>query len=1046
MNFGEYSTKNPVLVNLLVVAILVIGFLVATRLPLELFPSIKLEMIVITTAYPGAPAEDVEQLVSIPIEDEIEGIEGIKVVRSKSSENLSHVVAELEAGEDIDKISQDIRSELSKIRDKLPDESEEPVIREVKAGFPLISVAIAGNASPEILRNYALQLRDEISLVEGVDSVITSGMGDPVFWVYIKPDKLRQYDLSIEQVSDVIRKKNLDLPGGSVEQDKVEVLIRTRGRVQKIEDLLDLPVRDNPDGHQILLRDIARVELGEEKKNTLSRVNGLPAINFWIIKRKNVDAIETVERIREKVGEFSKVVPDEITLYETNNTSYWVEQRFNTMVKSGVIGLIVVFLILAAFLDLRAAALAALGIPISFFGAFILMQVSGVTLNILSMFGLILVLGIIVDDAIIVAENIQRYLQVGLSTVEATIRGTKEVALPVIATVLTNIAAFIPLLVATGLIGKFLSIIPKVAIFALSVSLLEALLILPSHCADFLRPQPRNKPIRKWVNKIRFYYMKALVFVIRKRYVTVGSFLLILALTLVVILQIPLVLFYARDIPQFIVRVENPTWSGLSSTEESTKKIETVVEKIIPKHALKDVLSMIGIDISKEEAEHGDHLASVIVEYQDFEKRKENGIKLMNEVRREVEKSVVGPASVGIKRSEGLPSGKAIDVRILGRDFKTLKEIASRVEKNLEAIPGVYGVTDDLVWGKPEIRLNVDAQKAAIYGLDTHTVARAIRAAAEGLAVSQTRLGSEEADIILQYDLPAGDIMALIRSYQVRSSRGGWVPIDSIVDITSEPSMLSISRYENERSIRITGEVDQKVITAREVNSLLTKKLDSELAGLPRYSYTFGGEEEETRESLNSIYRASIIAILLIYTILASILKSYTQPLIIMSVLPFALIGVAVGILIRGDPFSIPAIIGTVALLGIVVNDSLILMDFIKNRYGKMNRVMAVAISSKHRFRAIVLTTVTTFGGLVSLMVKTRGEAAFLAPMATALGFGLMFATLITLFLIPCLFLILDDINIAVRDKWERWRRTNDKSRTMWHEPGVSATLPDKKR
>lgn len=418
----------------------------------------------------------------------------------------------------------------------------------------------------------------------------------------------------------------------------------------------------------------------------------------------------------------------------------------------------------------------------------------------------------------------------------------------------------------------------------------------------------------------------------------------------------------------------------------------------------------------------------------------------MNEVRREVEKSVVGPASVGIKRSEGLPSGKAIDVRILGRDFKTLKEIASRVEKNLEAIPGVYGVTDDLVWGKPEIRINVDAQKAAIYGLDTHTVARAIRAAAEGLAVSQTRLGSEEADIILQYDLPAGDIMALIRSYQVRSSRGGWVPIDSIVDITSEPSMLSISRYENERSIRITGEVDQKVITAREVNSLLTKKLDSELAGLPRYSYTFGGEEEETRESLNSIYRASIIAILLIYTILASILKSYTQPLIIMSVLPFALIGVAVGILIRGDPFSIPAIIGTVALLGIVVNDSLILMDFIKNRYGKMNRVMAVAISSKHRFRAIVLTTVTTFGGLVSLMVKTRGEAAFLAPMATALGFGLMFATLITLFLIPCLFLILDDINIAVRDKWERWRRTNDKSRTMWHEPGVSATLPDKKR
>ncbi|MEX1000452.1 MAG: efflux RND transporter permease subunit, partial [Thermodesulfobacteriota bacterium] len=381
------------------------------------------------------------------------------------------------------------------------------------------------------------------------------------------------------------------------------------------------------------------------------------------------------------------------------------------------------------------------------------------------------------------------------------------------------------------------------------------------------------------------------------------------------------------------------------------------------------------------------------------------------------------------------------DFRIQGAELNTLKELSKEISNYLETIPGVYQASDNLIWGKPEIQINVDESRAAIYGLDTRTIARAIRAAVEGLTVSQTRLGTEEADIIVKYELPSGNLMSLLGSYQIPTPQGGWVPLSNVVTMSTEPSMLNISRYDLERSVRITAEINEQATTATEVNSLISSFLDEKLTQYPGYSYNFGGEEEQTRESLESIQSSAIIAILLIYLILASMLKSYTQPIIIMSVLPFAIVGVMVGILLRGEPLTLPALIGVVALLGIVVNDSLVLMSFINSRYKKMNRVLAVAMSAKHRFRPIVLTTVTTFGGLATLMVKFRGEAAFLAPMAVALGFGLVFATFITLILIPCLYLMLDDLNIYIKKKWSNWRGKKEVVSEVLTDP--SPTTPD---
>ncbi|NIP32219.1 MAG: hypothetical protein GTO02_22885 [Candidatus Dadabacteria bacterium] len=1018
MHIAEFSVKNSVVVNLLMGAIILIGIAFALVLPLELFPSIKLEIVTVKTVFPGASAEDIEQLISIPIEEEIKNISGIKLVKSTSSEGLSSITVELNSGEDVKKITQDIDSKVSRIQDELPEDAEEPVVEEVTPTFPLINVAISGTDVPrKELRSYALRLKDELLLVKGVDNLISSGLSDLVFWVNLDIYKMKQYGISVEQIKNSIRQKNLDLPGGGVKQDKIELLVRTKGKVNNISDLQNIPISKSVKAKHVFLGDISTIELGEEKVSSIARINGKPAITFWVNKQKDVDAIKTVQSINELVLQFKKTVPDSIEIDLTNDESYWVKKRFETMLKSGGLGLMFVLVLLGLFLNKKAALIAALGIPVSFLGAFILMKFNGITINLLSMFGLIMVLGIVVDDAIIVVENVQRYIAKGMDPIPAAIKGTKEVALPVIATVLTNIAAFIPLLFATGLIGEFLSVIPKVAIFALLFSLVEALLIMPSHCADWLKPAVK-KNSKNWITKFRSVYLKSLYFVLRNRYVVVFAFFIIFVLAVMIFRQMPNVMFYLHDTSEARIKVENPSQSSIEYTTSSVIEIENIIKENIPKHVLKNIVSMVGLDITGEATGVGDHLATIIVQYEDFEKREENAIDLSNNVRDITISNVVGPKQIDFIIEAGLPTGKPVDIRVRGNNLEILKQISFKVQQFLEKQAGVSGINDDLVWGKPEIKVQVDERKAGIFGLDTGLVAEEVRTLVDGLTVAQTRIGKEEADINLKYNLSSVNFISLLVSHQILTPSKGWVSLGTIADISESPSILDIKRSDSQRTVSIQAEVDQKITTSNEVNENASIYLNKILEDYPGYSYTLGGEEEEYQQTMEDFKRASIAAVVLIYLILASILGSYFQPFIIMSILPFTMIGVITGILIRGEPITLPAIIGMVALLGIVVNDSLLLMDFINKRARKLNRrMMAVVYSAKYRFRPIILTTLTTFGGLSSLMFVKRGEASFLAPMAISLGFGLLFSTIILLILVPSLYLILDDIIKLIKRK-----------------------------
>ena len=438
MRLIEFSVKNPVFSNLLMATIIIFGFYIGKNLPKELFPSIGFERVTIVTIYENSTAEDVEKLITIPIEDQISGISGIKKITSSSSESRSFIVAELLPNEDIKEIAQEIRSEVSQIRNDLPDDIDDPITEEVEASAPLINVSIGSKGDENELRFYATKLKDRLEKLDEIDGLIESGYGDLVFWINIDQKKLLQYELSLNEIISTIQSKNIDLPAGAIETGEQEYTIRTKGRIENVYELENIPLNKRFNKIPLVLGDIADIELGQEKDLSLSRINGFKSVSFWIEKQKNKDAIKSVQKIKDTVSTFEETIPDDIKIFISNDSSYWVEGRFESMVKTGVFGIMAVLIILALFLDFRSAFLAALGLPVAFFGAFIVMQYTGASLNVITMFGLIMVLGIVVDDAIIVVENVKRHIQKGLKPKDAAIIGTKEVAWPVIATILTN--------------------------------------------------------------------------------------------------------------------------------------------------------------------------------------------------------------------------------------------------------------------------------------------------------------------------------------------------------------------------------------------------------------------------------------------------------------------------------------------------------------------------------------------------------------------------------------------------------------------------------
>ena len=937
------------------------------------------------------------------------------------------IEAELETGRDIKTVAQEIRARIERIKD-LPEEAEDSVVLELEFEAPVVMVGVSGGVSEDVRRDVADELEAQIERIEGVASVGMNGYREREIWVEVDPNRMYAFGISISEVIRAVREQNLDLAGGRLKGDRQELLLRTVGEFRDVSEIMAMVVRSNPEGRHIYLRDIGRATLTYEEEENYGRINGSRSITMNITKKTDGNAIAIMDEIEALVERLHDTLPLSVEISLTQNSALWIKSRLRTLYINGGIGFTLVCLTLIIFLTWRMALWTALGILASFLGAFGLMYLTGESINMISLFALIVVLGLVVDDAIIVTENVFRYMNMGYSPVKASILGTQEVLKPVIATVATTVAAFVPMLMMTGILGKFMKVIPTVVTLVLIMSLIEALIILPSHLADFGRSRHgssgKSSGEGRWFHRLRYLYQKTLVTCLRWRYGFVLTSIVVTgALVGVAFYYQKFVLFGSKDIPGFVVSLEAQEGTKL----EETGRLITTIDDIaatLPEEDVNAIVSLVGlqIDPSNGRPRTGSNIGHVYVELVDFDSpSRRNGYEVMDEMRRKLE-NITGLKSLKLEALEGgPPMGAAVELKIRGGDLSRLREISDEIQDFLMGIPGVKDIRDDYSRGKKEIQFRVDSDKAALYGLSATLVARELRASIEGEEASQIRWGDETIDIVVKFIEPYRNDYRYLQQIQVKNNRGDLIPLKSVVEPTIYEGVNDISRKDHRRAITVSADLDTELITSRKLTKAIKARFGDLSQFYPGYEISFGGETEEQRKSISSLARASMVAILVIYMILGGLFKSFLQPFLVLFAVPFGVIGVIIGHFIMDQTLSLLSLIGVVALLGVVVNDSLLLVDFInRSREKGMGRWRSIILSGRVRMRPIFLTTLTTVLGLMALSFQTRGQAAFLAPMAISIVWGLLFATALTLLLVPAIFAISDDLTVGLRKVFQK--------------------------
>ncbi|MBN4053191.1 efflux RND transporter permease subunit [bacterium AH-315-L15] len=1027
MGIVNFSVKNRVPVNLLLMVMIAGGVIGYHSMPREVFPVVSIDRVAVSTVYSGVSPEEIEKNITIPIEKAIKGIKGIAHIESSSLEGTSLIEAELEPGRDMKRVAEDIRSRIERI-ETLPEEADDPMVIEIEFEAPVVMLGISGPVREMALRDIADQLEYRIDQIDGVGSVTLGGYRDREIWIEVDPNRMYPFGIGIREVIQALKERNLDLAGGRLKGKREELLLRTVGEFQDVSDVNNMVVRENPLGRHIRLLDIGSARLTYEEEEDYGRINEERSITLNITKGADGDAITIMEGIEAELEDLQKNLPTGIEISLTQNSAIWVQSRLRTLYFNGTIGFTLVCLTLFTFLNWRMALWTAVGIPASFLGALFLMSLLGQSINMLSLFALIVVLGMVVDDAIIVTENVYRHISMGYTPIRAAVIGTEQVLMPVLATVVTTVAAFIPMLMMSGILGKFMRVIPIVVTLVLVMSLLEALVILPSHLADFSRPLPSSGSSSNrdgaWFIRLRRRYQKTLVSVLRKRYWFVIGIVVVAAGLMAFAYQSgKFVLFGVKDIPGFVVMLETPTGTKL---EETSRRVAEVEQRIATLRAedINAVVSLIGrqLDPETNRTRKGSHLGQVIVELADFESpNRRNGYEVLAEMREKIV-GLTGLKSLKVEPIEGGPPvGAAIEMTIRGEDLEQLRSISDEVQDFLVGIPGVLDIRDDYARGKKEIQFRIDPARAAIYGLDTAAVAQAVRASFHGETATRIRRDDETIDIVVKFAEPYRNDPRYLEQLQVANARGILVPIKSVAVLRLHEGVNAINRKDHRRTVTVSADVDTEIITSREVSRMIEARFGDLNQTYPGYDFHFGGETEEQRKSMASLLKAYTITALIIYTILGGLFQSFLQPIVVMFAVPFGIIGVIIGHFVMGQALSLLSLIGVVALSGIVVNDSLLLVDFInKAREKGRGRWRSIVVSGQVRMRPILLTTLTTVLGLATLSFQTKGQAGYLAPMAISIVWGLLFATGLTLFLVPALFAIGDDLVLFVKRRWGR--------------------------
>jgi len=1037
-----WFASNHVAANLLMLLIIIAGLFAIFSAKLEVFPEFSLDMINVTVPYLGATPEDVEEGVCLRVEESIAAVDGIKRMTSSASEGGGSTLVEVEEYASTTDVLDDIKAGVDTII-TFPQETEKPIISELKTTHKVISVVIYGDVSEKTLRVLADQIRDDLTAMENISQVGIAGVRPYEISIEVSEENLRRYNLSFDQVSRAVGNSSLDIPAGSVKTPGGEILVRTKGQKYYGPEFEKIIVLTRNDGTQVRLSDIATIRDEFEDVDLYAKFDGKRAALIQVSRIGEQDAIDIARTVKNYIADKKAQLPRGVSIALWEDDTVFLKARLNLLTRNGYIGLVLVFLILLLFLNMRLAFWTTMGIPISFLGAFWLLPLFGVTINMMSLFAFIMCLGLVVDDAIVVGENIFACRQQGMDRVTAAIRGVKEMAMPVTLAVLTTIIAFVPLAYTSGIMGKILRALPIVVISVLSISLVEALLIMPAHLSS---KRSWNKFIlTRFTNKINSVtHMVLSMFVngpfarlveraVKWRYVTLSIGIAIFIATIGFIAggYIEFVFFDTIEADNMIAMLTMPLGTPVEQTREIIEGIERVAFQTIEEFdskrpgqpsLLKHISTTVGAQptlarggpVTIDLGVGGQsHLAEVNVELLGAEDRDVSSVALKNRWR-ELVGEIPGVSSLTFM-AEFMSTGNPIEVELSHQDYDVLVSASEMLKAILRDYTGVSDIADDFEPGKAELKLNLK-ETGRNLGLTLSDLARQVRQGFYGDEVQRIQRGRDDIRVMVRYPENERRSLADVENMRIRLPDGTQIPFKTVAEVQYGRGYSTIRRVDRRRVVSVSADVDEAVTNAAQINQeLQASVLPNLLREFPGLKYRFAGEQREINESLGTLIPNFGIAMLAIYGLLAVMFRSYSQPAIVMSAIPFGIVGATIGHLLMGFNLSILSLFGIVALSGVVVNDSLIMIDLInRERSEGIELAQIIRDCATRRFRPIMLTTLTTFCGLLPMIAEKSLQARFLVPMAISLAFGVAFATCITLILVPSLYMILEDIRTRI--------------------------------
>lgn len=1009
-----WMVYNRVTPNLLMIFLLLGGLFMTSRIKQEVFPEFDLDLVTITVAYPGASPEEVEQGIILAVEEGVRGIDGIKELQATAAEGVGRVQVELLEDVDQQRVYQDIKQEIDRIV-TFPEDAEEPQVSLVVRRREVLNMQFYGDVSEVALRETVEQVRDRLLQNPGITQVDLSGARDYEILVHVSRENLRAYSLTLADVAARISAASIELPGGTVETSGGDILLRIKDRRDWSRQFSDIPLITTAAGAVLTLGDIASVEEGFEDTDRRAFFNGQRSMGVDVYRVGKQTPIGVSDEVRAAMVEIAADLPDGIDWIINNDRSDIYRQRLHLLLKNAFIGLSLVLFVLGLFLEFKLAFWVTMGIPISFLGGLLFMPALGVSINMISLFAFIIALGIVVDDAIVAGENIYEYRQKGMDFMSAAIQGARDVAVPITYAILTNVVAFMPLYFVPGVMGKIWKVIPVVVITVFLVSLVEALIILPAHLAHTSsRPTSRlTARMHEWqqgfsrqvVRFIDGVYDPSLDFCLRWRSLTLaiglGTLLLIGGYALSG--RIGMILMPRVEADLALVTAVLPVGSPAERTVTVQNRLVEAMEEVAAKNGGDRLLEGILAEIDENQVVVRAYLT-------------DPGVRPINtgqvtRLWREQVGTVIGLESLRFESDRGGPgSGAALTVELSHRDIDVLKEASAALALRLEDFSNVTDVDDGFTPGKRQFDFRIKPEGMSL-GLTSREMARQVRHAFSGVEALRQQRGRNEVTVRVRLPEEQRRRIYDVEHLMIRTPAGTFVPLMDIAEVERGRAYTTITRRDARRTVTVSanvepiGETGQVMAT---LNSTILPQLERDFPGL---SLGYEGRQADLKESMRSLVLGFVMAMLCVYFLLAIPFRSYIQPIIVMVAIPFGMVGAVLGHLFMGYNLSLMSMMGIVALSGVVVNDSLVLIDYANRRRLKEGEdaITAIHAAGKRRFRPIILTTLTTFGGLAPMIFETSRQARFMIPMALSLGFGILFSTAVILVLVPCLYMIIED-------------------------------------